>query len=71
MIVVVLLLFVITLIVYFLHSISSKNAQYFSNQNLKYKGLSFNLSIFCSTLFGKIDVFELTQRYYDGASGEP
>lgn len=71
MIAVVLLLLVVTFVVYLLHFISSKNAQYFSDQNLKYKGFAFNLSIFYSTLFGKIDVFELTQRYYDGAPGEP
>lgn len=62
---------VVTFVVYLLHFISSKNAQYFSDQNLKYKGFAFNLSIFNSTLLGKIDVFELTQRYYDGVPDEP
>lgn len=48
-----------------------RNAQYFRDRNIEYKGFSFGLSTFFLVFFGKIDVFEFTQRNYNGIPTEP
>lgn len=62
-------------VIFFVYNLISRrleqNAQYFRAKNLEYKGFSFGLKAFLSMFFGRMDVFEFTQRNYNAVPTEP
>lgn len=61
----------IGLIGYALYILTTKNAKYFEERNLKYVGmLSFLKGIIAAT-FGRIDVLSMVKNMYDAVPNDP
>lgn len=61
----------VLLIAYAFYKLSTNNAKYFEERNLKYKGVLTLLKNQLSVSFGKIDVFTLIQKMYDEVPDVP
>lgn len=66
-----LLTFGVILIVYACYKLSTNNADYFKERNLKYKGALFALHNLYATFFGKISVFGMVENLYNAFPDEP
>lgn len=61
----------VLLIAYAFYKLSTNNAKYFEERNLKYKGVLTLLKNQMSVSFGKMDVFTLIQNMYDAVPDVP
>lgn len=61
---------VITLITYAFYKLTKNSARHFEERNLKYKGASALLNIF-PVIFGKVNIFKLSQKMYNEFPDEP
>lgn len=68
---VVLITLLLTIIAWIYYRKSTANAQYFRDQNVKYKDFSFSAKMFYSVFFGRIDVWEFTQQNYNAIPDVP
>lgn len=61
----------VLLIAYAFYKLSTNNAKYFEERNLKYKGVLTLLKNQMSLSFGKTDVFTVIQNMYDAVPDVP
>lgn len=59
------------LIAYAFYKLSTNNAKYFEERNLKYKGVLTLLKNQFSVSFGKMDIFTMIQNMYDAVPDVP
>lgn len=55
----------VILITYALYTFATKNAQYFKDRNLKYRGAATAINGLYKVIFGKMDAFKMIQVLYD------
>lgn len=67
----VLLAIGIVSITYYFFKLTSNNARYFRERNLKYRGARDTLRVMLSVFLGKIDIVEMTKKSYDHFPDEP
>lgn len=61
----------IALIVYAFYKLTTNNARYFEERNLKYRGVFDSLCTIISIFCGRTDAFEIIQRSYNEFPDEP
>lgn len=59
------------LITYAFYKLTTNNARYFEERNLKYRGALASLRIMLSVFFGRSSLIEMTQANYDYFTNEP
>lgn len=60
----------VILIVYAFYKLATKNAKYFEDRNLKYRGAIATIHGLYKVIFGKMDAFAMIQSLYDAFPGE-
>lgn len=61
----------IALIAYAFYKLSTNNAQYFKERNIKYSGAISGVRNMVRVLFGRIDFLEMSQKMYNAFPDEP
>lgn len=62
---------IVTLIAYLFYKLSTNNARYFEERNLKYKGAAFAVRNLYSAFFGKFNAFEMVKNLCYALPNEP
>lgn len=68
---IVLVVILVALIAYKFYKLSSDNAQYFEERNLKYLGVAGTLRNLFKIALRKIDMLEFSRKVYDEFPNEP
>lgn len=66
-----LLTFGIVLIAYAIYKLTTENAQYFGERNLKYRSTFVSVRDTFSMFLGATNVFDFTQKLYNSFPDEP